>query len=79
MQLVNIKTAAQRLGLHEITLRKRIRQERWPVYNLGAKGLRVDLDEILELTRVAEKPKQAVAMNDERRRAVSGGMKEKRR
>jgi hypothetical protein len=52
MQLVNIKTAAKRLGLHEITLRKRIREEQWPVYDLGAKGLRIDLDEILRLTRV---------------------------
>lgn len=59
MQLVNIKTAAKRLGLHEITLRKRIREEPWPVYDLGAKGLRIDLDEILRLTRVTNDSKKA--------------------
>jgi hypothetical protein len=51
MQLLRIKQAAKRLKHCEQTFRKRIKENGWPTYNLGKKGLLVDLDEILRLTR----------------------------
>jgi hypothetical protein len=55
MKLMTVKRAAKTLGLCEITMRKRLIDEGWPFYNLGPKGVRVDVDEILKLTR--RKPK----------------------
>jgi hypothetical protein len=56
MRLSKIKPAAKELQMHEVTLRRRIRDRGWPVYDLGKKGLLIDVDEILKLTR--REPKQ---------------------
>jgi hypothetical protein len=59
MELLKIKPAAKRLKLSEMHFRNLIRDRQWPTYNLGPKGLRVDLDEILKLTRQEKRKKIA--------------------
>ena len=57
-----------------MTLRKRMLDDHWPYYDLGAKGLRLDVDEILNLTRrpkgrdeVTRKPRKSAKLTGGRR------------
>lgn len=49
--LVKIEEATRRLGISRETILKRIRAGEWPFYRLGEKAIRIDVDEIIQLTR----------------------------
>lgn len=51
--LVKIEEATRRLGVSRETILKRIRSGEWPFYRLGEKAIRIDVDEIIQLTRKA--------------------------
>ena len=60
--LVSAQKAAEELGLSIATVRGKIRDGEWPVYQLGAKSTRLDLDEIKKITRRAgeKRPRRVI-------------------
>jgi excisionase family DNA binding protein len=50
--LVKIEEATRRLGVSRETILKRLRSGEWPYHRLGEKAIRLDVDEIIQLTRV---------------------------
>ena len=59
--LVNIAAGARELGVCSEHVRRQIRKGKWPAYKVGEKGLRIDVDEIRTLLRLAQ-----LAKRDER-------------
>ena len=53
MALCNIKKAAEQLGVSERHMRRMIAEGRWPFYRLGRGAIRLDIDEIKKLGRLA--------------------------
>ena len=51
--LVNISAGARELGVSIEHARRMIRTGKWPVYKLGIKATRLDVDEIRTLSRLA--------------------------
>ncbi len=49
--LVSVSAAARELNISTQHVRKMIKLGRWPVYHLGPKATRVDLEEIKKLGR----------------------------
>lgn len=49
--LVKVEEATRRLGVSRETILKRIHSGEWPFYRLGEKAIRVDVEEIIRLTR----------------------------
>jgi excisionase family DNA binding protein len=50
--LVSVSEASKALGLSAEHIRRQIRLGRWPVYKLGPKATRLDLQEIKSLGRL---------------------------
>ena len=51
--LVKVSAAAKELGLSTDHLRRLIRAGKVPVYNMGPKATRLDLDEVKAMRRIA--------------------------
>jgi len=51
MQLLSIRKLADELTVSERHIRGMISRGRWPIYRVGLKCLRLDLEEIKRLTR----------------------------
>jgi len=51
--LVKIEEATRRLGVSRETILKRIHSGEWPYHRLGEKAIRIDVEEIIQLTRKA--------------------------
>ena len=49
--LVKIEEATRRLGVSRETILKRIHSGEWPFYRLGEKAIRLNVEEIIELSR----------------------------
>jgi hypothetical protein len=55
--LVNVSQAARELGVCTEHIRRQIRAGNWPIYRLGPKAIRLDLEEIRKLGRVLSERK----------------------
>ncbi len=51
MRLVSVSEAAETLGLSEETVRARLKAGTWRSYRFGDRSVRIDLDEIIEISR----------------------------
>ncbi len=49
--LVTITSAAKELGVSTEHIRRQIRSRKWPSYELGKKAVRVDTDEIKNISK----------------------------
>jgi len=56
--LSTVSQAAQELGVSAEHVRRQIRAGRWPHYQLGKKGTRLDVDEIKSLGRLIAESEQ---------------------
>jgi len=56
--LVSITVASKELGLSTEHIRRMIKEGKWPVYHLGPKATRIDLDEIKKLGRLIAESKK---------------------
>ena len=51
--LVSVNRGSKRLGVCEAHTRRQIKAGLWPCYSLGPKALRIDVEEIRSLSRMA--------------------------
>lgn len=51
MKLMSPTQIAKALNISEETVKRRLREKKWPFYRVGDKSLRIDLDEILSLVK----------------------------
>ncbi len=56
--LTGITQASKELGVSAEHIRRMVRAGRWPVYKLGPKATRIDVDEIRLLSRLPAKGKR---------------------
>jgi excisionase family DNA binding protein len=59
--LMSITEASRELGVSALHIRRMIKAGKWPVYRLGSKATRLDVDEIRTLGRLTA---QAEKRND---------------
>lgn len=57
MPYVSIPEAAELLKVSPSTVRSRIKNGDWPFYHFGKRSIRLDLDEITDMARLATKRK----------------------
>ncbi len=58
--LVGITEASRQLGVSAEHIRRQVRSGRWPVYKLGLKAVRLDVEEIRQLGRLATEREKEV-------------------
>ncbi len=56
--LMSVAAAARELGCSTEHVRRMIRKGKWPVYSLGPKATRIDVEEIKALGRLIAKANQ---------------------
>jgi excisionase family DNA binding protein len=52
MALMSLTAASKELGVSTEHIRRMIKAGKWPVYHLGPKATRIDVDEIKKLGRL---------------------------
>ncbi len=64
MPYVSIPQAGKILNLSPATIRVKIKNGEWPHYPFGKRSIRLDLDEITDMTRLAAKGARGMGTQD---------------